>query len=143
MEGSCNLPLVLHGSVILLLGQFAGYAFFRALNASPDGARAGMWRMSHAACSTGAILLIAMAPVLPHLRLARFPTTLVVDTTVVSTYALCVGTVVAGLSGQRGLQPRGSVSNRVVYMLYIVGALGSTISALAFFFAALHAYLAP
>ena len=143
MEAACDIPLVLHGAIVLLLGQVAGYLFFRALRASPDGARAGMWRMSHAACSAGAVLLLAMAPVVPHLRLAPLSAIAVVDTAVVSTYALCGGTLVAAFSGQRGLRPRPPLSNQVVYLLYVVGALSSTVSALALFAAALRAYLAP
>jgi hypothetical protein len=142
--GACNIPLVLHGTIVLLLSQLAGYAFFRALaGAHHDSARTGMWRMSHAACSAGAIFLIALGPVLPHLSLVPLPAAIVVDALIASTYALCLGTVVAGWSGQRGIRPGGPRSNRAVYVLYLAGALGSTLSGLALLWGATRAYFAP
>lgn len=141
--GACNIPLVLHGTIVLLLSQVAGYAFFRALaGAEHDGARTGMWRMSHAACSAGAVFLIALGPVVPHLSFLPLPAAIVVDALIVSTYALCLGTVVAGWSGHRGIRPAGPWSNGAVYVLYVTGALGSTLSALALLWGATRAYLA-
>jgi hypothetical protein len=124
---ACNMQLVLHGAIVLLLGQLAGYVFFRAIHAAPENAtRTGMWRMSHAATTMGAVFLIALAPVVPHLRLSSGAATFLVIALIASTYALCVGTVVAALSGQRGTRPRGPSANVVVYVLYVAGALGST-----------------
>lgn len=140
--GACNVPLVFHGSVVLLLSQFAGYAFFRALN-RPDAPspKADMWRMSHAACSAGAILLFALGPVVPHLRLSERGGTLLVLTLIGSTYAFCLGTVVAGVSGHRGLQRQGPWTNRVVYLLYVAGAMGSTVAGVVLLYGAAGAYL--
>lgn len=141
--GACNLPLVLHGTIVLLLSQAAGYAFFRVLAGQrQDGVRAGMWRMSHAACSAGAVFLIALGPVVPHLSLVPLPAAFVVDALIASTYALCLGTVVAGWSGQRGVRSAGPWSNRAVYVLYVAGALGSTLSGLALLWGATRAYFA-
>lgn len=141
---ACNLALVLHGAIILLVGQGAGYAFFRAINASAqDATRAGMWRMSHSATSMGAVFLIALAPVVPHLDLAPGLGRFLVAVMIASTYALCLGTVAAALSGQRGTRARGSGSNAVVYALYLAGALGSTVGGLVLLYGAARSYLGP
>lgn len=140
---ACDLSLVLHGAIVLLLANLAGYVFFRAINASPpDAARINMWRMSHAATSTGALFLVALGPVAPHLHLEPLPRWLFVVVTVGSTYALCLGTIVAGASGHRGTKPRMPWSNLVVYFLYVLGALGSTIAGLALLYGAVGAWLA-
>jgi hypothetical protein len=138
------MELVLHGTIVLLLSQVAGYAFFRAIHRSTqqDSARAGMWRMSHAACSAGAVFLIALGPVVPHLRLAPFAAAFLVDTLVASTYALSLGTVIAGFSGHRGTERRLPWSNLATYVLYVLGALGSTIAAVMLLYASARAYLA-
>ena len=142
MVTACNMALVLHGVIVLLLSQLAGYAFFRAINAGDEAAaRTGMWRMSHAACSAGAVLLIALGPVVPHLRLTSLPEALLVATLIGATYALCLGTVVAAVSGHRGTRPRGPWSNLVVYILYLLGALGSTVSGVVLLYGAARAYL--
>src|SRR5262249_47760653 len=136
-----NVPLILHGGVVLLLSQLAGYAFFNAIRSeSTPTEKSAMWRMSHSACSAGAVFLIALGPVVPHLRLEPIPPAFLVDTLVVSTYALCVGTFVAGFSGHRGTRPRPSGANLVVYALYLVGALGSTVSGVVFVYGATRAY---
>lgn len=143
MEGACNIPLVLHGTIVLLLSQVAGYAFFRAIaGAQHEGPRTGMWRMSHAACSAGAVFLIALGPVVPHLSLVPLPAAVVVDALIASTYALCLGTLVAGWSGHRGVRPVGPWSNLAVYVLYLAGALGSTLSGLALLWGATRTYFA-
>jgi hypothetical protein len=144
MAATCDLTLVLHGALVLLLAQFTGYAFFRAINACDlPGPEVGMWRMSHAACSAGAVLLIALGPVVPHLRLGPTPGVLLRYALIMSTHALCVGTVVAAWSGHRGTRPRGPMSNFTAYVLYLIGAIGSTVSALIFAYGAAVTYFGP
>jgi hypothetical protein len=144
MAASCNIPLIFHGAVILLLSQVAGYALFFAIKRSPqDATRVGMWRMSHAACSAGAVFLIALGPVVPHLPLSPGLFTFLVDTLIVSTYGLSVGTVVAGFSGHRGMSLKLPWSNRIASVLYLIGVLGSTLSGLVLMYGAVLAYMAP
>ncbi|HEY3815892.1 MAG TPA: hypothetical protein VGL81_01915 [Polyangiaceae bacterium] len=141
---ACNLALVLHGAIVLLLGQAAGYAFFRAINASPqDAARIGMWRMSHAATSMGAVLLLALAPVVPRLDAASGLSAFLVAVLIASTYALSLGTIAAGFSGHRGTTAKGPWSNVLVYGLYLAGALGSTAGGLVLLYVAARSYLRP
>jgi hypothetical protein len=138
----CDLSLVFHGAIVLIVSQLAGYAFFRALRAGEKAsARAALWRMSHSACSAGAVFLIALAPVVPHLRLDSLPNAILVRSLVFSTYALCIGTVIAAASGQRGTRPGQSVASIAVYGLYVIGALGSTLGAIILLYGATRAYL--
>jgi hypothetical protein len=141
MASACDLSLVLHGAILLLLSQVAGYAFFRAINRR-DPETIGMWRMSHAACSAAAVLLIALGPVAPHLRLRHELAVLLDGALIGSSYAFCVGTVIAASSGHRGTKPRGPAANVAVYVLYVVGAVASTLSALVFAWGAASAYFA-
>jgi hypothetical protein len=141
MSAGCHMAMVFHGAVILLLSQLVGYAFFRAINKQKPEATA-MWRMSHAASSAGAVFLIALAPVVPHLRLGPATGWLLVGSLIGSTYAMCLGTVVAAASGNRGTRPRLPWPNLLAYLLYMAGALGSTVAGLVFFIAAARTYLA-
>ena len=141
---ACNLALVLHGAIVLLLGQGAGYAFFRTINASPqDATRTGMWRMSHAATSAGAVLLFALAPIVPRLDIAPGLSGFLVAVLIASTYALSLGTIAAALTGHRGTSARRPASNVLVYGLYLAGALGSTAGGLVLLYGAARSYLAP
>jgi hypothetical protein len=144
---ACNIPLIFHGSIVLLVSQIAGYAFLFAINTSPkppqqESPKVGMWRMSHSACSVGAVFLIALGPVVPHLDLTPPAAAFLVGALIVSTYALCVGTVVAGISGHRGTRLRLPWSNLITTVLYLIGALGSTISGIVLMYGVTRAYLA-
>ena len=142
--GTCNLELVFHGAVILIVSQIAGFALLFAINARQDAsAKVALWRMSHSACSAGAVFLIALAPVVSHLRLSPPVAAFVVDALVVSTYGLCLGTVVAGASGHRGTRLRGPWPNLIACVFYLVGVLGSTVSGLLLLYGAARAYLSP
>lgn len=140
---ACNVALVLHGAIVLLLAQLAGFVLFRAINASPqDATRTGMWRMSHSATSMGAVFLVALGPVVPHLRLAPPLGAFLVTALIGSTYALCLGTIAAGFTGHRGTRARGPSANVLVYFLYVVGALGSTVAGIVLLVGAARAYFA-
>jgi hypothetical protein len=142
--GACNIALVLHGCVILIVSQVAGYALLFAINARRDeSAKVALWRMSHSACSAGAVFLIALAPVVSHLDLSPSLAAFLVEALVVSTYGLCLGTVVAGASGHRGTRLRLPWPNLVACLLYLVGVLGSTVSAIVLVYGAARAYLSP
>lgn len=136
---ACNLALIVHGGIVLMLSQVAGYAFFHALRHASE-ARVSMWRMSHAASSAGAILLIALGPVVPQLSPSPTLEAALADTWIGATYALCVGTIVAAISGRRGRTAEPPWSNRAVYVLYVAGALGSTLATLLLVYAAVRAY---
>jgi hypothetical protein len=140
-----NLLLVVHGCIILLLSQFAGYAFFFAIRKKVpvrDGERTAVerWRMSHNACSAGAVFLLVLGPVSPHLRLSPSAAHLLDWLLIVSTYGLCLGTIVAGFSGHRGMDPRGPWSNVLANIFYIVGVLGSTAGGVLLMYGAWQAF---
>jgi hypothetical protein len=67
-------------------------------------------------------------------------TTLLVATLTASTYALCIGTIAAGISGHRGVQPAKPWPNALVYGLYLLGAVGSTASGVLVLYGAVRAY---
>lgn len=133
-----NLALIVHGALVLVLAQAIGFAFFRSIQRDTA---VQLWRMSHAATSAGAVFLIALGPVLPHLVLAPVPEALVADALIGSTYLLAAGTIVAAASGQRGTSARPPWPNRIVFVLYVAGAIISTLAALALLFGSVRAYL--
>jgi hypothetical protein len=142
MTASCDIRLVVHGAIILLLSQLAGFAFLFSINAKQQNSeKTGMWRMSHAASSAGAVFLMALAPILPQLRLTMLSVELLAASLVVSTYGLCLGTVVAGFSGHRGTRLRLPWPNLLACLLYLVGVLGSVIGGPLLLYGALRAYL--
>jgi hypothetical protein len=147
--------LVLNGCVILVLSQAVGYAFLWAIRRQPApaaGERAvatvatvptvERWRMSHAATSAGALFLLVLGPIAPHLRLGPAAARWLDALLIVSTYGLCLGTVVAGFSGQRGTQLGRPWPNLLTYALYVIGAVGSTAAGGLLLYGAGRAYAA-
>jgi hypothetical protein len=88
--------------------------------------------MSHAATSMGVVLLLALAPVVPHLRLAPFATALLVTTLIVC----------RDLRASRNTPAR-PWPNVLVYGLYVVGAGLSTAAGVRLHNGAPHAYFTP
>jgi hypothetical protein len=138
-----NVHLFLHGSIVLLLSQLAGYAQYHSIKAVPaDAVRVERWRMSHAACGAAAVFLCALASVIPHVDFRPLPAALIVTTLIVSTYLLCLGTLVAGFSGHRGTRRGPPLWNRVAYLCYLAGAISSTLVGLALTYGAVNTVLA-
>ena len=140
-----DLLLILHGCIILLISQVAGYAFFFALRGKKpevpgERTAAERWRMSHAACSAGAVFLLVLGPIAPHLRLEAAAARWLDGLLIVSTYGLCLGTVVAGFSGHRGMTPRGPWPAVLANIFYIIGVLGSTAGGLLLMYGAWGAF---
>lgn len=112
--------LALHGSIILVLSLISGlFLYVDILKKKNEAA----WHLSHAGGSARGIMLIALAaiihlPVLPLWQLSTL-VWLIIFFTWTSTLAM----IIAAASGERGLRLSGSVTNKVVYVLYGVGVI--------------------
>lgn len=81
------------------------------------------WHLIHAGGSVRAVLLIALAAVVPYLPLAPATLTTFVWLMIVSIWASMFAMLIAAITGDRGLQNAGTGTNRLVYFLYGIHAL--------------------
>lgn len=110
--------LVLHGSLVLLVGFVGGCFFARAIKV---GQGEVAWRVVHSGSAMAGIMLIALGPALLQLALPLWAAQVTTWTLILGTELFVVGMVLAAFSGGRGLSRRGSAANRVVWVLYMGG----------------------
>jgi hypothetical protein len=112
--------LAVNGVIVLVVSLVAGLLLHRAVRLEGDVAA---WHLAHAGGSGRGILLMALAPlcqlaVLPASQLAAL-----VWLMLVFVWTSVAAMMIAAASGQRGLGWHGSNTNRLVYGLYVVGAV--------------------
>jgi hypothetical protein len=122
--------LILHGGIILLVGLLSGAGFGSAIVRGKAEATVRAWRVAHSGLVMGGVLLLALALVVPQLRLRGSVLALLVWMFVASSYGFAVALPVAAHYGHRGLTSDPPFLNRVVYAGNIIGAAGSLVGTL-------------
>jgi hypothetical protein len=122
--------LILHGGIVLLVGLLSGAGLGSAISRDRSEAALRAWRVAHSGIVMGGVLLLALAPVMPHLRLGAAALTTLVWSFVSSSYAFAIVLPLGAHYGHRGLSPAPPFLNRVVYAGNIIGAAGSLVGTL-------------
>ena len=135
METSAR-HLAFHGAIVLLVGLVCGAPYARALNREAPPSVVHAWRVAHASLPIAAILMFAIAALLPSLAVASSIRWLIAGALVVSSYAFCISLPLAAAVGHRGLSSRGPASAKVVFAANLVGAWASVLATLALIYAA-------
>ena len=117
--------LLLHGSIVLLVGLLCGVPFGRAIvrGAAEDAVRA--WRVAHSGLSMGGVLLLAVAAAIPLVELSVTLAWSLVWAFVASGYGFAVALPLGALCRHRGLTGAPPLINRAVYLGNMVGVVGS------------------
>ena len=115
-----TIQLALHGSIVLAISLISGLFLYTDILKNKNEAA---WHLSHAGGSARGIMLIALAavvhlPVLPFWQVSTL-VWLIIFFTWTSTLAM----IIAAISGERGLRFSGSITNKLVYILYGVGVI--------------------
>ncbi|HVG70997.1 MAG TPA: hypothetical protein VM819_08800 [Vicinamibacterales bacterium] len=114
------IQLALHGAVVLVVSLCAGLMTYRAIL---NEERAAAWHLAHAGGTARGVMLMALAAIvrLPALPLREL--SLVAWLLIFFTWTSVFAMVIAAASGQRGLGFRGSITNKLVFVLYLVGGV--------------------
>lgn len=118
MEG-LSQQLVLHGSLVLLVGFVGGGLFSRAIKRAQGEVA---WRVVHSGSSMGGVMLIALGAALPQLTAAAWLTQLVAWSLIAGVEVFVLAMIWAAVTGQRGLTRGGTRSNRAINVLYLAAS---------------------
>jgi hypothetical protein len=122
--------LAFHGTLVLLFGLFLGAPYSRAIKRDAPSHVVNSWRVAHASLPMGALLMFAVAALLPHFNVSEGLAWFLAVVLIVSSYAFCVSTSLAAVTGQRGLGWAASHGlGRVVYACNVLGAFTSLVGA--------------
>ncbi len=130
--------LLLHGSIVLLVGLLSGAGFAEAITGAQGEHAERAWRVAHTGLSLGGALFIAVAMALPTLVVSERVVSLLTWSLVASGYGFAVALPFGGAMGMRGLEPVGPTSNLVVFIGNTIGSLGSLVGVLLFAWGALR-----
>ena len=122
--------LIFHGSVVLLIGLFAGFPYARVILKKRADNIIHAWRVAHQSLPIGAILLFALASFIALLDASNAFKWALSILFIVSAYAFAFALILGPIVGQRGLTSCGPMSAKLVYSGNIVGVITSLIGAL-------------
>ena len=136
MESAAR-QLVLHGAVVLLFGLLFGAPYARAIKRNAPAQIVHSWRVAHQSLPIGATLMFAVAGVLGSLQVGTSVKWALAGFLIVSSYAFCVSTPLAAVTGDRGLGSGSKGLARLVYIGNMVGAATSLMAAALLLYSAL------
>jgi hypothetical protein len=118
MHDDRRRQLAFHGAVAILLGLFAGFPFaFVILGQMSGDLRA--WRMAHLEGVLNGLMLWAAAGIGGVLRLGDGAQRTLVGALIVTAYGNSIAAILGATTGQRGLEPGGTLANMAVYVLFM------------------------
>jgi hypothetical protein len=121
--------LVLHGSVVLLLGLLFGAPYAKAIKNNAPAQIIHSWRVAHQSLPIGATLMLAVAAMLGFFQVGQEVKWALSSSLIVSGYAFCISTPLAAITGDRGLAVGSKGAARLVYLGNMVGAVTSLVAA--------------
>jgi hypothetical protein len=122
--------LVLNGAVVLLVGLLSGAPMGSAINKRKGEDIVRGWRVAHSGLVMGGIMLLGIASIIPKLALSEGAAATLALAFFVSSVGFTVALPLGAWKQHRGLKPKPSGINTLVYLGNIVGAWGSVIGTL-------------
>jgi len=111
----------LHGAIVLVVSIVAGLLLHKTIRL--DASDGAAWHLAHAGGSGRGVLLLALAGVLRWVALPGWQLSTFVWLMLFFVWTSVAAMIIAAASGERGLRWRGSPLNRLVFALYVVGAV--------------------
>jgi hypothetical protein len=127
--------LAFHGTIVLLIGLLCGGPYARAINRNAASHIVHSWRVAHASLPIGAMLMFAIAALLPSFTVMAQVKWFISAALIVSSYAFCLSLPLAAMVGHRGLSAQGPASAKLVFAGNMVGAWASVLATLALVYA--------
>jgi hypothetical protein len=115
--------MIFHGAVVILLGLLAGFPYALVITGSLVSSERA-WRMAHLEGVLNGLLVIAVAAVWDRLSLDGWKRDVLAWSLVLMAYGNVVASVIGATFSVRGLEPGGSPSNMLVYLLFMLAVVG-------------------
>lgn len=114
------IHLALHGAVVLTVSLFGGLFLYRTILKKRNVAA---WHLVHSGGSGRGIVLLALAAIIHLLALPLWQLSTLVWLVIFFTWTSMLAMIIAAVSGERGLRCNGSNTNKLVYILYVLGTI--------------------
>lgn len=136
-----QLRVIAHGALVFMLGLLAGFPFAFVILGKivlwpipgaaawngPGDLRG--WHMAHLEGILNGLTLFGVAAILPRLRLGETSVKIVAWGLIITAWGNIVASLIGAMFGGRGLEFGGSVSNSLMYLLFVL-AVGTVMVAI-------------
>lgn len=114
------IHLALNGALVLVISMIAGLFLYLAIRGEQEQ-RA--WHLLHAGGSGRGVMLLALAAVIPYAELPLWLLSIAAWLIIAFVWTSMAAMAIYAVSGQRGLQLRGAIPNRLVYIFYAIATV--------------------
>jgi hypothetical protein len=114
------IQLALHGAGVLLVSLSAGLFTYRSILHED---RVAAWHLAHAGGTSRGVMLMALAATTRLPALPPWELSLVAWLFIFFSWTSLLAMMIAAASGERGLTLRGTKTNTLVFVLYLVGGV--------------------
>lgn len=129
--------MIVHGTVVLLVGLLAGFPFLLGIVRKAEPRRVDAWRAAHTGLSGTGVMAIAMGVALQLWQSSGALAVAANFGIVIGAYGIALAMTLAAMTGARGLAAGGPASNWIVYASYMTGVPATLVGTGAFLLLAL------
>jgi len=125
MMGLPGKYLLLHGSIVLLVGLFSGILFWLAIIRGKGREAVQAWRVAHSVLVMDGLMMLIAALIIPYVFMNEKSAWMVALALITSGYGFVFAFTVGAWKGIRGLAPKPYGFNTVLFGGHVIGAVGS------------------
>jgi hypothetical protein len=119
--------LLIHGSIVLLLGLLSGIPFWVAIIRGKNEEAVRPWRVAHTTLIACGLVMLVVNLISSQLTHSRELLLLLVWALVASGYGFVFALVVGAGTGYRALVPKPAGINTLLFMGHLIGAVGAVL----------------
>jgi len=122
VEKKLRASLIFHGAIVIILGLLAGFPYALVLQGQMQG-EPRAWSMAHLEGVLNGLLCLGAAGAFGKLALSAGQMRLMTWSFILMAYGNVVASVIGAVTGQRGLELAGPMSNMVVFALFMIAVV--------------------
>jgi len=126
--------LLVHGSIVLLVGLLAGIPFWVAIIRGQESSVVRAWRVAHTTLITCGLAILVVSLTSPHLVLSAGLRIFLKWVFAASGYSFAFALVVGAGIGRRALTPMPLGINTLLFMGHLIGAAGAILGSCVFLY---------
>jgi hypothetical protein len=125
MVETASRHLLVHGSIVSLVGALAGVPYWSAIVRGTDAETIRAWRIAHAFLCVEGMLILVAGLVVPRLALGDAAVRALAAAFIGSGYGFAAAFLTEALTGCRGLTPRPYGWHTLLFSAHVVGIAGA------------------
>jgi hypothetical protein len=122
VEKKLRASLIFHGAIVVILGLLAGFPYALVLQGQMAG-EPRAWSMAHLEGVLNGLLCLGAAGAFGKLALSARQLRAMTWSFILMAYGNVVASVIGAVTGQRGLELAGPMSNTIVFVLFMIAVV--------------------